>query len=45
MERDPFIPSGEDAVPDDVDLSEDIDAEPPDADDDHVVEETDADQG
>ena len=39
-ERDEFIPSGEDAVPDDVEVTEDQDAEPPEADDDHAVEET-----
>ena len=41
MERDPFIPSGEDAVPDEVSPTEHDDAQPPDADEDHVVEESD----
>ena len=43
MERDPFIPSGEDAVPDDVSPTEDQDAQPPGPDEDHAVEETGAD--
>ena len=41
MERDPSIPSGEDAVPDDVSPTEHDDAQPPDVDEDHVVEESD----
>ena len=41
MERDEVTPSGEDAVPDEVSGDEHEEAQPPDADEDHVVEETD----
>jgi hypothetical protein len=40
MEKDPLTPSGEDAVPDDVSPTEHDDAQPPEAGDEHVVEET-----
>ena len=39
-ERDEPIPSPGDAVPDDVGLTDDKDVQPPDVDEDHVVEET-----
>ncbi len=41
MEREEeLVPSGEDAVPADVSPTEHDDAQPPDPDDDHVVEDT-----
>ena len=42
-ERDELTPSGDDAVPDDVSPTEHDDAQPPDADEDRAVEETDGD--
>jgi hypothetical protein len=43
-ERDDFIPSGDDGVPDEVNADDHEQAQPPDADDDHVVEETGSEQ-